>query len=185
MPGAFFRRVSPRSISGCPYARAFLLPGSRPQRLTCLTILAWGVLWYSRQKIGNAMIRVVYKLEHEGSDAGVFVRIADRLADPWVAVNRGYEVQINDEDDEYHTSGVLYSLTKAKSRPGQPGAWNTLEIALEGPRTVVYLNSELVTDYTEGDPTPPKRSWYEPVRSRRPDYGNIGLQNNSDHDVVF
>ena len=40
MPGAFFRGVSPRSISGCPYARAFLLPGSRLDSLTHLTILA-------------------------------------------------------------------------------------------------------------------------------------------------
>ena len=42
---------------------------------------------------------------------------------------------------------------------------------------MVKVNGELVTDYTEGDPVPEKKIWYEPDRGRRPTKGYIGLQN--------
>ncbi|MGH9653290.1 MAG: family 16 glycoside hydrolase, partial [Bryobacteraceae bacterium] len=58
-------------------------------------------------------------------------------------------------------------------------------IMLDGLRTVVLVNGVKVTDYTEGQPVPPKKLWYEPERGRRPEYGYIGLQNHSKTDVVF
>jgi hypothetical protein len=60
-----------------------------------------------------------------------------------------------------------------------------MEITLDGPRTIVTVNGVKVTDYTEGQPVPPKKLSYEPDRGRRPDFGYIGLQNHSDHDIVF
>jgi Domain of Unknown Function (DUF1080) len=60
-----------------------------------------------------------------------------------------------------------------------------MEITLDGPRTIVYLNGELVTDYTEGQPVPERKFDFEPQRGRRPDFGYIGLQNHADSDVVF
>ena len=54
------------------------------------------------------------------------------------AINKGIEVQIQDTGDDYHCTGVLYSMTKAKARPYKPaGEWNTLEIQMRGPRTIV------------------------------------------------
>lgn len=100
-------------------------------------------------------------------------------------VNRGYEVQIDDSEDDYHVTGVLYSLTQALARPGKTGAWNVLDITLEGPRTIVFLNGVKVTDYTEGQAVAPKRKRWEPERGPRPDSGYIGLQNHSDKDTVY
>jgi hypothetical protein len=60
-----------------------------------------------------------------------------------------------------------------------------MEITLDGPRTIVTVNGVKVTDYTEGDPVPPKKLTFEPERGPRPTYGYIGLQNHSDNDVVF
>ena len=100
-------------------------------------------------------------------------------------VNKGYEVQIDDNGDDHHVTGTLYSLTKALARPSHPGEWNTLEIVLEGTRTRVMVNGELVTDYREGDPVPPKKQKWEPDRGPRPEAGFIGLQNHSKKDVVF
>jgi len=100
-------------------------------------------------------------------------------------VNRGYEVQIDDSQDDYHVTGVLYSLTKAMARAGKPGEWNELEIGLDAGRTSVKLNGTLVTDYQEGSPVPPKREQWEPDRGPRPDEGYIGLQNHSDADTVY
>lgn len=144
-----------------------------------------GLLWYTGAKIGDAVIRVVYKNVSPASNSGVFIRIPERPTEPWMPVNRGYEVQIDDSQDPYHVTGVLYSLTKARAQPGHPGTWNTLEITLDGPRTVVTLNGDTVTDYREGDPTPPKKHASEPDRGRRPDAGYIGLQNHSDADTVY
>jgi hypothetical protein len=104
-------------------------------------------------------------------------------------VHYGYEVQIDNEspgEDEYHITGTLYSLTKPMARAGKPGPeWNTMEITLDGPRTIVVLNGTKITDYTEGDPVPERKFSFEPQRGPRPNEGYIGLQNHSDKDVVF
>jgi hypothetical protein len=35
----------------------------------------------------------------------------------------------------------MRSLTKALARPGKPGPeWNTMEITLDGPHTIIFLN---------------------------------------------
>jgi hypothetical protein len=60
-----------------------------------------------------------------------------------------------------------------------------MEITLDGPRTIVYLNGVKVTDYKEGDPVPAKKFAFEPNRGPRPMTGYMGLQNHSDADVVF
>ncbi len=150
-----------------------------------------GLLYWTGSKLGDCTIRVVYKMRDENDNSGVFVRIPVPPTEPWMPVNYGYEVQIDNHpeasgENEYHATGTLYSLTKALARPGKPGPeWNTMEITLDGPRTIVTLNGVKVTDYTEGEPVPPKKLSYEPERGTRPTYGYIGLQNHSDNDIVF
>ena len=43
-----------------------------------------GLLWYSREKLGNCVIRVVYKTANERANSGVYIRIADRARGPMV-----------------------------------------------------------------------------------------------------
>jgi len=100
-------------------------------------------------------------------------------------VNRGYEVQIDDRQDEFHRTGVLYSFTKAMAAPGKPDEWNVMVITLDGDRTMVEVNGVLVTDFKEGDEVPPKVEPYEPDRGRRSNAGYIGLQNHGDADVIY
>lgn len=144
-----------------------------------------GLLWYTRRKFGNCVIRVVYKTTKKTDNSGVFIRIPEAATEPLMPVNKGYEVPIDDSEDDYHVSGVLFSLTKAMARPGKTGEWNTMDIAIEGPRTIVLLNGVEVTDYTEGQPVPPKKKSFEPDRGPRPNAGYIGLQNHSDKDTVY
>ena len=144
-----------------------------------------GLMWYTRRKFGNCVIRVVYKTTKKTDNGGVFIRIPEPATDARMPVNKGYEVQIDDSADDYHVSGVLYSLTKAIARPGKTGEWNTMDIAIEGPRTIVLLNGVEVTDYTEGQPVPPKKHSDEPDRGPRPNAGYVGLQNHSDKDTVY
>jgi len=145
-----------------------------------------GLLWYTPEKIGSAVIRVVFKTVANSSNSGVFIRIPEKPTEPWMPVNRGIEVQIDNSDDDYHCTGVLYSMVKAMARPQKPpGEWNTMDITINGPHTIVVLNGVKVTDFTDGQPVPPKKEKWEPDRGPRPDKGYIGLQNHSDTDVVF
>ncbi len=142
-----------------------------------------GLLWYPARKFGDVKLKVVYR-GADSNNAGVFIRIPEKPEEAWMPVNKGYEVQIDDREDEFHKTGVLYSLTKAKASPGKAGEWNTMEITLDGNRTVVYVNGVLVTDYTEGMPVPEKKETYEPDRGPRPDTGYIGLQNHGEDDSI-
>jgi len=155
------------------------------------TVGGMGLLYYTGGKIGNSVIRVVFKVTKPDDNSGVFIRIPIEPREEWMPVNYGYEVQIYDAGDEHHCTGVLYSLTTAMARASKPtGEWNTMDITLDGPHTVVMLNGTKVTDYTEGQPVPERTKDYEPQRGRRPNEGWIGLQNHpredkSDSGVYF
>jgi hypothetical protein len=142
-------------------------------------------IWYTREKIGNATLRVVYKVSAENANSGVFIRIPVEPKSEDDAINKGIEVQIDNADDGYHCTGVLYSMTKALARPYKPvGEWNTLDITLSGPRTIVKLNGVLVTDYDGVSPVPPKAKQYEPDRGPRPDSGYIAIQHHGGNATV-
>ena len=150
-----------------------------------------GLLYWTGGKLGNCTIRVIFKMQKFNSNSGVFIRIPIEPREEWMPVHYGYEVQIDNHpetsnEDEYHITGTLYSLTKPLAKPGKPGPeWNVMEITLDGPRTIVYVNGEKVTDFKEGDPTPARNFDFEPFRGPRPLTGFIGLQNHGNDDIVF
>jgi len=148
-----------------------------------------GLLYWTGGKLGDCTIRVVFKMRDHNDNSGVFIRIPIEPREEWMPVHYGYEVQIDNEaagEDEYHITGMLYSLTKPLARTGKPGPeWNTMEITLDGPRTIVVLNGTKVSEYTEGDAVPERKFNFEPQRGTRPNDGYIGLQNHSDKDIVF
>jgi hypothetical protein len=67
----------------------------------------------------------------------------------------------------------------------KPGEWNTMEITLDGQRTIVSVNGGKVTDFKEGDLVPPKTRDFEPERGPRPESGYIGLQNHDSLSTVY
>ena len=143
-------------------------------------------LWYTVGKIGNATLRVVYKYSGPTANSGVFIRIPSQPKSEDDAINKGIEVQIQDSGDDYHCTGVFYSMTKAQARPYKPaGEWNTLEIQMRGPRTIVKLNGVLVTDYDGVAPVPPKKGQYEPDRGPRPDEGFIAVQHHGGEQTLW
>lgn len=150
-----------------------------------------GLLYWTKEKFGNCRIKVVYKMRDFNDNSGVFIRIPIEPREEWMPVHYGYEVQIDNHpetsgEDEYHVTGTLYSLTKPLSKPGKPGPeWNIMLITLDGPHTIVEVNGEKITDYTEGQPVPERKFDFEPQRGPRPLEGYIGLQNHSDNDIVF
>lgn len=144
-----------------------------------------GMLWYTREPIGNATLRVVYKMSDKKGNSGVFIRIPVKPETENDGIHKGIEVQIDDNDDDWHCTGVLYSMTQAKARPSKPaGEWNTMEITLDGLRTIVTVNGVLVTDYDGVSPVPPKQKAYEPERGPRPEMGYIALQLHDDTAII-
>jgi hypothetical protein len=150
-----------------------------------------GLLYWTGGKLGNCVVRVVFKMRDKNDNSGVYIRIPIEPREAWMPVHYGYEVQIDNEpeksnENDYHATGTLYSLTKAMARPGKPGPeWNTMEITLDGKHTGVTVNGVKVTDFTEGSPVPEKKFDFEPQRGPRPETGYLGLQNHSDNDIVF
>jgi hypothetical protein len=146
---------------------------------------AKGLLWYTREKIGNARIRVVFKMSNEKGNSGVFIRVPAEPKSEGDAIHKGIEVQIDNRDNDWHCTGTLYSMTQAKARPSKPaGEWNTMEITLQGLRTIVHVNGVLVTDYDGVSPVPERKQSYEPERGPRPESGYIGLQNHDASAVI-
>ena len=149
-----------------------------------------GLLWWTGGKIGNSAIRVVYKTKDKADNSGIFIRIPIEPREAWMPVHYGYEVNIEIDperwkEDNYYATGSLYSFTKVPVRADHPSPeWNTIEITIDGPRTVVLVNDVKVTDYTEGQPIPPRRE-DDPLAGPRPDEGYIGLQNDGDETVYF
>jgi hypothetical protein len=158
-----------------------------------------GLLWYTGDKFGDCTLRVVYRTTTVDDNSGIFIRIPAAPADPWQAVHTGYEIQILENFPEHytpsehqqqfgmswHTTGAIYSMSPATARPQKPvGEWNTMEIELHGPRTVVRLHGVVVNDFVEGAPVPPRQHDYEPIRGPRPDAGYIGIQNHHEPQTV-
>ena len=144
-----------------------------------------GLLWYTRRKVGDAVLRVVYRVRRPEDNSGVFIRIADRPPDPWFAVHHGYEVQILATGDEWNATGCIYSMSSVTARAVKPpGEWNEMDIIMQGERVTVLVNGTQVTEFETGQPVPPRTRDYEPERGPRPAHGYIGLQNHDAASVV-
>lgn len=145
-----------------------------------------GMAVYTGEKVGDAVIHVVYKMSNDKGNSGVFIRIPIVPVAESDAINKGIEVQIDNNDNDYHCTGTLYSMTKALARPYKPaGEWNTMDITLKGPRTIVYLNGALVTDYDGVSPVPAKVQSYEPDRGPRPNEGYLGVQGHDSRAIIY
>ena len=147
-----------------------------------------GLLWYAREKLGNCVIRVVYKTANDHSNSGVYIRIADRPADPWYAVHHGFEVQIMDQGSE---GAAPARSTPSPRRPpirSKAGEWNTLEITLRGNTVITTINGTKVTEFDSSSlkPEPTDNTGQgDPARGPRPESGYIGLQNHDKNSTVF
>lgn len=145
-----------------------------------------GLLFYEKEKLGNAVVKVVFKTAAPRGNSGVVIRMPEAPTDPWYGVHNGYEVQIETGGDEWHCTGSIYSISKVSSREQKAaGEWNTMEIELRGPVTSISVNGKKVNEYRDGQPVPERKMWYEPVRGPRPDVGYIGLQNHDGASVVY
>jgi len=153
-------------------------PGSFTLQDDCTLLSAGGLGLLSFDEEFNAYsLKVDWKVAGD-DNSGVFVGYPDVGEDPWVAVNEGYEIQIDATDADDRTTGSIYSFQSA-DLPARdaalhpPGEWNSYEIVVQGQTIKVYLNGALVNDFVSTDP------------ARDLTQGFVGIQNHGDGDDVF
>lgn len=133
-----------------------------------------GLLWHRTPLEAPYLAEVEWSVAGD-DNSGVFVGFPDPGGDPWVAVEQGWEVQVDASDAPDRTTGGLYGVAgpdvEARDvalRP--PGEWNTFEIEVRDDRIAVRLNGSQVLDHPLDDGRPPA------------DPGHLGLQNHGDGD---
>ncbi|MFE4175453.1 ThuA domain-containing protein [Streptomyces sp. NPDC056909] len=132
-----------------------------------------GLLWYQAKELKSYSLKLDWKLDGD-DNSGVFVGFP-ASDDPWSAVDKGYEVQIDATDTPDRTTGSVYGFKSADLKGRDrvlrpPGQWNSYEIRVQGERLQVFLNGAKVNDFTNKDP---ERSLKD---------GYIGLQNHGTDD---
>ena len=135
-----------------------------------------GLLWYSKKKYKNFVLYVNWKVQSKNDNSGVFVRFAAPDNDPWIAVNTGYEIQIDDlgmpNGNPLYKTGAIYKFAAPiKLASKSVGEWNTFEIKVVDQKYSVTLNSKKVVSEFIGN---------------RLTEGFIGIQNHdADSNVSF
>jgi hypothetical protein len=137
-----------------------------------------GLLWYTKEEFADFLLTVQWRSINLFDNSGVFIRFpslgsSDPATDWQLAVNQGYEIQIDDRGFDpntnttgspLHMTGAVYQLAAASKLASKPlGEWNTFEIEAAGADIKVKLNGELVSHLAGNQGRPLK--------------GHIGLQN--------
>jgi hypothetical protein len=139
-------------------------------------------LFYFKEKVGNCVLRIVYKeFPPGGSNSGVYIRIPKEPTDEQEVVRIAHEIQVGGR-----STGEIFGVSRVLTAPpitADPEEWNTIEIEINGPRTVVRVNGVMVTDFTQGV-SPTRENMRDYYNVQRPDEGWFGLQNHN-KDVVW
>jgi len=172
-----------------------------------------GMLVYTKEKLGNCQIRIVYRTKDARSNAGVHIRIDDGILKwvdkkpprlrgdggaqqaaaeknqwGWYAVHRGYEVQIADGGGPLGRTGAIYSLAPSSFEPPErhSAKWRTMVITLDGNKVRVEQDGKLLSTFDpHAKDLPQRQQWYQPKREpARPESGYIALQTHDPGDVV-
>lgn len=139
-------------------------------------------LFYYKEPVGNCVLRIVYKELPPGkSNSGVYIRIPKEPTDEQEVVRIAHEIQVGGR-----STGEIFGISRVMTPPPLklgPDDWNTMEITIDGPRTIVTVNGVTVTDYTQGV-SPMRENVRDYYKVPRPDVGYFGLQNHN-QDVVW
>ncbi|MGH7150225.1 MAG: ThuA domain-containing protein, partial [Planctomycetota bacterium] len=107
-----------------------------------------GLLWHERP-FRDFLLLLDWKAERREDNSGVFVRFPAPGDDPWVAVNKGYEIQICDTGARKHRTGSIYDFQDSTRLPtAEPGSWNHLEVSARGDRYEVRVNGRRVNRFS-------------------------------------
>lgn len=165
-----------------------------------------GLFYYPTLTFGDFILRLQFRLSRVDDNSGVFIRSRDptrRVPDrnnpnvsypydnkAWVAVDTGFEVQIDElargdpqrgipDGLDEHRTGAIYGIPigqgpgKQNYRRGPvlaPGVWHEYEIELKGNTYKVLLDGQVRTTFTNND------AYRGKPPDQDPHSGYIGLQ---------
>jgi len=119
-----------------------------------------GLLWYAAQRYDNFVLQIEWRTMRGDANSGVFIRVPTLADDPQIAIDRGYEIQIDDYGVDHeqrklfsplHTTGAIYGLAPVRFVMSRGAAlWNRFEITARGGDIDVSLNGTLVTQLRGG-----------------------------------
>lgn len=136
-----------------------------------------GLLWYAKKMYRNFILKLDWKTNHKSDNSGIFVRFPNPDNDPMIAVNNGYEIQIDDlampDGNPIHNTGAIYgfaapSYSSKQIASKEVGQWNRFEIKVVDQSYSVILNNILITKFV----------------GNRSLQGYIGLQNHDSKSTV-
>ncbi|MDQ4072804.1 MAG: DUF1080 domain-containing protein [Thermoproteota archaeon] len=133
-----------------------------------------GLLWYCTKMFRDFVLRLEWKVCRMADNSGIFVRFSDPQDEPCIAVNTGYEIQIDDvgqpDGNPIHMTGAIYSFKAPAKITSKPvGEWNRIIINVMGQRYTIIINNDTVVKDFVGN------------RLRE---GYIGLQNHDEQSIV-
>lgn len=112
-----------------------------------------GIYWHTGLALDDFILRIEWQASSKEDNSGVFLRFPP-LVDWQLAVERGYEVQIDDRGRDpgsgllhqpLHQTGAIYGLAPARLVASRDlGEWNLFEVEVRGPQIAVTLNGEAV-----------------------------------------
>lgn len=138
-----------------------------------------GLFWYAHEAFEDFVFTIQWRITLLEDNSGASLRAPPLSTSPQPAIERGYEVQIDDRGPDpdanvlgsaLHLTGAIYRLAPAIRRLSRPvGEWNEFDITAHGQMLAVRLNSEHVSSLENA--------------SREP-RGHIGLQNHHEGSAV-
>jgi hypothetical protein len=164
-----------------------------------------GLLYYAPQRFGDFVLRLQFRITQPDDNSGVFVRFRDPtqplpdallaagafpnrdsyLNGSWIAVDTGFEAQIDEAaagdppGQDRHRTGAIYDIpigtgageqVYQRGPALQPGTWHNYEITVMGDTYTVRLDGQQTSQFTNRDPLRGR------APSQDPASGYIGLQ---------
>lgn len=130
-----------------------------------------GLWWYHQKKFTNACFEIEFKTSDENQNSGIFVRFPHPQNDPWIAVKKGYEIQIYGNESHPQKTGAIYNIQPAIHPNLKIGEWNLYKIITAGDQIAVILNGTLI-------------NLFQCQPGRGDHSGYLGLQNHDSNSPV-
>ena len=149
-----------------------------------------GVLWFTRKKFKNFILKLEWKAFDIEANSGIFLRTPEPTSLDDSFYNSSIEIQIDERGYDFpnniygsplHKTGAVYEVFPAQrwaakvlsSRTDNTSYWNSYEIRVEGNKIEVKLNNQLVSAGT----FPELRGFADPSDGKKKrSEGYIGLQ---------
>lgn len=113
-----------------------------------------------------------------GSNSGIYFHTIFQESS-WP--KKGYEVQVNNSHSDWRRTAGLYGVQDVKENYAKDSEWFRMHIKVKDKRVMVWVNKQLVTDYTE--PNDVKRE--QGMEGRLLSRGTIALQGHDPKSTVF